>query len=595
MTIPVLSLNITTAASSSTTSRRLLLRSACHLQLYCTATASTSPTTASTSASTTTTASPNFTRGSSLQTTSTIYDGNERRIFHDHAKHPATLRNYCSSRSLAAATPSSSSSSSISSSLHFCKPLFGHDRRRSLSESLPRSLSQLHRYYGNISGQNLNIQLNSVENENDTESTIDIIDGIHLPFFGKQQSKLPASSSSILKQDDDELSTEELRLKKALNDYIRNHQQKQQQQQYRNTTKEETSTTISTSTTYNYDESFEDYDDEKERTRFRLENLQRAYMDLEYWEEALQIEAFKCHVYFAEDTDEYADSIHAQGKFYLRQQSFADSKRLYEEALDYFERTDNSVQQGHVLISLAGWYFFRNQLDEALDCLQRSESVLDSNPNPALLYKCLDNQGLIYRLWGEFHVALDKYQQALQVVLVDDTETRLALKLHVADMHLALDESHEALAVFQELLIELASSATTAESDNNNNNSEQQSVNNLGMRGVLLHNIATIHADLGEHDLALAEFREALAAKQSSAGGESNPEVAKTLNSLGALHAGAFGEKHVALEYFQQALLIARIHADVGDGENPANDPDVANALQNISVIEQELAGKRES
>ena len=65
--------------------------------------------------------------------------------------------------------------------------------------------------------------------------------------------------------------------------------------------------------------------------------------------------------------------------------------------------------------------------------------------------------------------------------------------------------------------------------------------------------------------------------------------MAKTLNSLGALHAGVFGEKEIALEYLQQALLIARIHA--ADGENPRDDPDVKNVLQNISVIEQDLAG----
>jgi tetratricopeptide (TPR) repeat protein len=308
-----------------------------------------------------------------------------------------------------------------------------------------------------------------------------------------------------------------------------------------------------------------------------LENLQSAYMDLEYWEEALQIEMHKCQMYLSEGTDEYADSIHAQGKLYLRQEDFSNSKQLYEEALAYFERTENLVQQGHVLISLAGWYFFRNQLDDALESLQRSETMLDSNP--ALLYKCLDNQGLIYRLWGEFHVALDKYQQALQVVVVDDQETRAALQMHIADMYLALEEPKEALKVYQDLLMDLASTSTA--------DSEKHQ---LGMRGVLLHNIATIYVDQGEHELALEQFLEALEAKKS-AGGEHNPEVAKTLNSLGALHAGSFGEKEVALEYFQQALLIARIHAE--DRDNPHDDPDVMNALQNISIIEQGLAGER--
>ena len=80
MAIPVLSLTINSTTSTSTTSRRLLLRSACHLQLYCT----TSTATASTAA----TRAPNFARGSSLQTT--IYNGNERRVLHDLPKHHTT-------------------------------------------------------------------------------------------------------------------------------------------------------------------------------------------------------------------------------------------------------------------------------------------------------------------------------------------------------------------------------------------------------------------------------------------------------------------------------------------------------------------------
>jgi tetratricopeptide (TPR) repeat protein len=374
-----------------------------------------------------------------------------------------------------------------------------------------------------------------------------------LPFL-KNPSKLPPSSSSILKQEDHELSTAEVQLKKSL-------------QEYMHRTEEDRTDT-------------EKCDDEGD---YLLENLQRAYTDLEYWEEVLQIEVYKCRMYLSEGTDEYADSIHAQGKYYLRQEDFPNSKQLYKEALEYFERTENLVQQGHVLISLAGWYFFRNQLDDALESLQRSETMLDSNP--ALLYKCLDNQGLIHRLRGEFHVALDKYQQALQVVVAEDTETQLALKMHIADMYLALEAPNDALQVYQDLLMELPSTLSTSTAAN----SEQQN-HQLGMRGVLLHNIATIHVDQGEHELALDLFGEALKAKKS-AGGEHNSEVAKTLNSLGALHAGSFGEKEVALEYFHETLLIARIHAN--DGENPRDDPDVMNALQNISVMEQDLAADR--
>ena len=477
----------------------------------------------------------NYCRTTSTVTSPIIASRSLQNKYDDSHCHGNSSLRYYYMTSSSETVLSPSSLLSACHNIRHCKESFGHDRRHS------------HRNYSSSSSANK------------TNSTL-----------FDDPSKLPPSSSSILKQEDHELSAEELQLKIALNEYIREKQ----------------TPTISDDITDNDDDDDDDGD-------YLLENLQRAYMDLEYWEEALQIEVHKCHLYFRVDTDEYADSVHAQGKFHLRQEDFANSKRLYEEALEYFERTENSVQQGHVLISLAGWYFFRNQLDAALDCLHRSEAMLDSNP--ALLYKCLDNQGLIYRLWGEFHVALDKYQQALQVVVADDKETRSALKMHMADMFVALEEPNEALTVYQDLLIELTStstSTTTTKKSQSQHQSEQQQQQELGMRGVLLHNIATIHVDQGQHELAVEEFQEALTAKQS-AGGEHNPEVAKTLNSLGALHAGVFGEKQVALEYFQQALFIARIHAE--DGENPRNDPDVKNALQNISVMEQDLAGERQS
>lgn len=366
------------------------------------------------------------------------------------------------------------------------------------------------------------------------------------------------SSVTLLKQEDHELSLMEIDLKRALKEYLQE---------------------IS-SLPVHIDEGKQRSGPNIRPSQSVMEDLQRAYMELGYWEESLQLEQSKCALYLEPDTDEYADSIHAQGKFYLRQEDFRNSKRLYQEALQYFESSGNAIQQGHVLISIAGWYYFRNQLDEALESLAQSETLIGSNP--ALLVKCLDNQGLIYRLWGEFNTALDKYQQALQVVVDKDTEW--ALRLHVGDMLVALDEPQEALAVYQTLL-EDTTTAPSSSSSKTPSLQQRQEGHRLGMQGVLLHNIATIHVDQGDYDLALDEFRQALHLKQSAPGGECNPEVAKTLNSLGALHAGVFDEKLRALEYFHQALLIARIHTD-GD---PKTDPDVLAAVQNIAMMEQEL------
>lgn len=371
-------------------------------------------------------------------------------------------------------------------------------------------------------------------------------------------------SSSLLQQEEEELSSDERVLKRALQEYL-NVVMKGTQEDDEEGEKVLTTPELTTITT----------EHNNSLHQSALEDLQRAYMALEYWEEALRMEHDKCQQFTTPNTDDYADSIHAQGKLQLRLEQFDTARQLYQEALTYFEATNNKVQQGHVYISMAGWHFFRQQLPTALECLQQAEALLESS-SPALLVKCLDNQGLIYRLWGEFDTALDKYQQALQSVDTGNngsgTDMERALRMHVADMFLALEDSEQALLKYQELLGDITSNGAGEERD-------------LSMQGVLWHNIATIHVDQGEYDRALEEFQLALQTKEA-AGGENNPEMARTWNSLGGLLAGVFDEKRQALECFRKALLIARIHAVDGD---PQRDPDVLRAIQNITIMENEL------
>ena len=69
--------------------------------------------------------------------------------------------------------------------------------------------------------------------------------------------------------------------------------------------------------------------------------------------------------------------------------------------------------------------------------------------------------------------------------------------------------------------------------------------------------------------------------------GESHPEVAKTLTVLGAIHA-TLQNKAEALECFQQALLIARMHSSDSTGQ----DPEVMFAMRNIAVLKGENVPK---
>jgi len=378
-----------------------------------------------------------------------------------------------------------------------------------------------------------------------------------------------------------------------------------------------------------------------------LDALQQAYSTLEFWEEALAVEVSKCdrirwmwseedrrrrhrHHHPSDDDDNdhdesensyeyqhsYADSIHVQGKLWLRQGNFEQSRPLYEEALSYFRKKEfqNPVQEGHVLISLAGWHFFQYEasipsdrsttsttsssstsyavssqsLQKAMEYLIESEGKLDSNPT--LLVKCLDNQGLIYRLWGDYEMALDKYQQALQVVI--DQKTKHALQLHIADMYQALREPHEALILYQNVLHDLQEEDEEGQStmmmSDSTRTTMTTSSDSLAMQGVLWHNIASIHVQMGEWEIAEEGFLEAIKMKEESAGREDHPELVKTWNALGALYYGfMFDEKKLqALECFKKVLWMTRAHSVYDD---PRYDPDVLAAIQTISDIEEQI------
>jgi tetratricopeptide (TPR) repeat protein len=384
---------------------------------------------------------------------------------------------------------------------------------------------------------------------------------------------LSMPSSTVLKQSDQELTTEEIALKRALEHYQQATIQQQQD-------KDDTSLLL-------LNES--------------LDNLNKAYMNLGYWEDALGVEQTLCQLFYSlpsldddnndndddENSDAYADSIHAQGKLYLRLDDFRNAHDLYQQALDYFVQSGNTTQQGHVLMSLAGWHYFRGDLETALELLEQSEPLLENNPT--LLVKNLDNAGLVLRCMNEYGSALEKYEQALQLIGVgqdhndddddvDETlsEKRIALGMHMADMRVALDEPDVALELYQEIFDTLDRTPT---------------VTNSGTRGVLMHNIANLHAQQGDYELALEEFNQALQLKAHAAGGgggvennnnNSNPEVAKTWNAMGALYGGVLQQTPQALECFQQALNIFRSNAD-----HEESDPDVLAVLRNMTVLQQ--------
>ena len=372
----------------------------------------------------------------------------------------------------------------------------------------------------------------------------------------------PSSSSIstlLLKQSDHELTSEERTLKGCLQKY---------QQSFDDASDAETSWT---------------HDQEQ-----ALEQLQKSYEKLEYWEEVLDLEKMKYGYVLKEKqeandddnglNDIIADSLHQQGKYHLRLADFVQSKQYYDQSLEYFQSySTNEVQEGHVLISLAGWHFFRNNdLTKAMELLKEAEILVKTNPT--LLYKCFDNQGLIYRLEEKFEEALGVYQQALQLCTTDNEnrdegqqEQKYAIQMHIGDMLLALGRYQEAVEVYQMLL------------------DQPNILTNFGRQGVIWHQIAICHESQNYIEMALTEYQHALQFKIQGAGGETNPEVAKTYCAIGLLQASdLINQKHLALDSFHKVLAIARMHASEDDGGEP-KDPNVLRAIQMIAKLEKEL------
>jgi len=315
-----------------------------------------------------------------------------------------------------------------------------------------------------------------------------------------------------------------------------------------------------------------------------LNDLRDCYEHLMYWDDALRVERVM-QDYIISDEDRAA-SLYRQGKLYMRLQQVEKAHRYYQQAIDLYETVLPNLyhaHKGNILISMAGIHFHREKLPESLDILLQAEphfrrhelevttATKDLDIPHVDLVKCLQHQGLLHRAMQDFQSALQKYEQALQVLeLVDINDydnKRQGLLMDQADMLSALDELDRALLVYQSIL----------DQDrwrNKNNNSNQPTA----LEGVMLHNMGKIHAQQGQHELAVQRLSSAIDIKTRFVG-EFSPEIAKSVSALGAVHA-VVQNKHQALQCFQQALLIARMHSQDGD-----RDPQVLLALRNIALI----------
>lgn len=396
-----------------------------------------------------------------------------------------------------------------------------------------------------------------------------------------------SSQALVLKQRDDDLSVDELALKAA----IQQHE-----------------AVLNAATKHN----------EEDRIRKIVASLQKlrdALEKLEYWEDALEVEV-ELESY-APSALEMAECIFRQGKLYVRQQNNVQGNAKYQRALEIFtiEHSRNSASNstekdsteldeneeddvyhadiGNVIVAMAGVHFSQGGIDECLNTLDTAEdhfrrhgtrksdhksswfslsaSSFSTKTEPHIdLVKCLDNQGMMYRFKEDFHAALEKYEEALEVLGDRDDTKRLALQMHIAEMLKCIDDIDGAISYYAKILQE----------DRERRGIDEETI----LDGVILQNLGTLHSQQRQLELAEQEMTQALEIQKRFLG-ENNQEVAATLIALGSVH-GVQGHKRQALECFQQALLIERIYAE------DDNEPQVLHILRNIAVLHGEKVPK---
>lgn len=286
-----------------------------------------------------------------------------------------------------------------------------------------------------------------------------------------------------------------------------------------------------------------------------LERLVEVYVELQDWPAALQ-----CEEQLEEliPSLEMADCYQRQGKIYMRMGQFAQATRLYNQAMELMDQMGQN--RGHLLVSMAGPYFYRERFDQALEHLEEAEKLFDRKMDSEGLVKCWQHMGLVYRTLQDFESALTYYQQALEVAT--RIEDRQKLRMDVADVLVVVDQPQEAMEMYQLVLDEAEEELTKA---------------------IMFQNLGQINASMEQYKQAEAELEMALELKQRLLG-ETDPQLRQTLSSLGAVYA-AQGEdddeyKRKAMDCFQQALLLARMHSE------DENDPDMVLAMRNIARLE---------
>lgn len=242
-----------------------------------------------------------------------------------------------------------------------------------------------------------------------------------------------------------------------------------------------------------------------------------------------------------------------------------------------------------------------------------SNDEMENHPHLASIY---ENMALLYRKHGDYEQSLLKYKEALRIHLfwisTNEIETNgdahtVNLSLDIGDCHKALDEYEEGLEQYKEALrlhlivirkerqkqIQAKQSSSTIGDDSDDSSTDAFEVLDptdetlqSPMEAVIRDNIGHMHAQLDNYKDSLMEYQSSLRIKKSI--DETNPEVAKTLNAIGALKA-TNDEYDGALAYFKEALYIFKMHSNSIYGLGEDADENIVQTKKNIEIVNTQM------
>ncbi len=205
----------------------------------------------------------------------------------------------------------------------------------------------------------------------------------------------------------------------------------------------------------------------------------------------------------------------------------------YDDALKIYNELYITSQDRTLLEKIGINYYYKNDLNTAMDIFNQLMTMLDGTDNYLLLGTVLNDLGLCYWKKGDKDRALYYYSKArTNLEKANDTAGISNVIVNVANVYYYLGKIEQAMVNYQEVL-KIANKT-----------------NNLSLTAQVLSNMGGIYIQLGDYEEALKIFNEALEIDRKTLNLKGE---AIRLSNIGCIY-GLIGDINKALKNFLEAL-----------------------------------------